>query len=63
MWRDIALANRENLSHALGAFIGDLEQIRGAIQRGDARQIEAFFTTAKQRRDAWCAQTASPSPE
>jgi prephenate dehydrogenase len=63
MWRDIALANRENLSRALDAFILELEKIRGAIQRGDARQVEAFFVTAKQRRDAWHAQTASPSPE
>ncbi|HMJ91816.1 MAG TPA: prephenate dehydrogenase/arogenate dehydrogenase family protein [Candidatus Acidoferrum sp.] len=63
MWRDIALANRENLSQALDVFIRELEQTRDAIQRGDAKLIEAFFHAAKHRRDAWCAQTASPSPE
>jgi len=63
MWRDIALANRTQLGRALGAFINDLEEVRRAVETGDVKAIEQFFTTAKQRRDAWCAQTASPSPE
>jgi prephenate dehydrogenase len=63
MWRDIALANREQVSHALDAFMADLQRLRRAIDGGDAKAIEEFFVTAKQRRDAWCAQLASPSPE
>ena len=63
MWRDIALANRENLVRTLDGFIAQLQQTRDAISRGDAVQVEKFFATAKQRRDAWCARTASPSPE
>ncbi len=63
MWRDIAMANRENLAQTLGDFIEDLQQLRALIESGDPQQIEAFFQIAKQRRDAWCSQAASPSPE
>lgn len=63
MWRDIAVANREQLVRTLDVFIRDLQKVRGAIERGDAQALENFFQTAKQRRDAWCAQAASPSPE
>ena len=63
MWRDIAMANREQVSRALDAFMGDLQRLRQAIDNADAKAIEEFFVTAKQRRDAWCAQLASPSPE
>ena len=63
MWRDIAVANREQLALALGVFIGDLQKLQRAIAKGEAQAIEQFFATAKQRRDAWCSQSASPSPE
>lgn len=63
MWRDIALANGEQLTRALDCFIANLQQTRDAIASGDAARVEQFFATAKQRRDAWCAQAASPSPE
>jgi len=63
MWRDIALANGQQLSRVLDVFIDDLLQLRRAIDAGDAKVLESFFVTAKQRRDSWCAQMASPSPE
>ena len=63
MWRDIALANREHLVRALDVFIADLQRLREKIGEGDAQAIEDFFQTAKRRRDAWCAGSASPSPE
>jgi prephenate dehydrogenase len=63
MWRDIALANAENLSRALGMFIADLQQFRRALKAGDVEAIQRFFEQAKQRRDAWCGKSASPSPE
>jgi prephenate dehydrogenase len=63
MWRDIALANRENLVRALDTFIAQLQQTRDAIGSGDSTQVQKFFENARQRRDAWCAQAASPSPE
>lgn len=63
MWRDIALANRRNLVRALDAFIGDLRKLQRRLGKADAKAIKTFFERAKQRRDAWCARCASPSPE
>lgn len=63
MWRDIALANRKNLGKALETFIRDLKKIQAALKKGDEKAAEKFFKLGKQRRDAWCAKCASPSPE
>ena len=63
MWRDIALANRKNLSRALDAFMVELENFQKALKRNDAPAIEEFFARAKQRRDDWCACGISTSPE
>jgi len=63
MWRDIALANRRNLSKALKSFIGDLERVQRLVAKGDSKGIEKFLATAKKRRDNWCACCASPSQE
>jgi prephenate dehydrogenase len=59
MWRDIALANREQLAGALGAFIEELQQLQRAVAGGDQAAVETFFSTAKQRRDAWNGAGAS----
>ncbi|MBI4658028.1 MAG: prephenate dehydrogenase/arogenate dehydrogenase family protein [Verrucomicrobia bacterium] len=63
MWRDIALANRTNLARVLGVFVEDLQEFRHALVKGDAQAVQEFFELAKQRRDQWCGQAASPSPE
>jgi prephenate dehydrogenase len=63
MWRDIALANRKNLAKALEIFIRDLKKVQTILKKGDVKAAEKFFKLGKQRRDAWCAQCASPSPE
>jgi len=63
MWRDIAMANRKNLSKALGDFIRDLKKVQTLLDKGDEKAAEKFFKIGKQRRDDWCAKCASPSPE
>lgn len=63
MWRDISVANREHLARVLGVFIEDLQEFQLALNNADVKAIEEFFVKAKQRRDEWCAQSASPSPE
>jgi len=63
MWRDIALANRKNLGRVLGVFIEDLQEFQLALERGDVKAIEEFFTNAKQRRDQWRAGSESPIAE
>ena len=55
MWRDIALANRQNLTRVLGVFIEDLQEFQFALERQDVKAIEEFFSKAKQRRDQWHA--------
>jgi prephenate dehydrogenase len=63
MWRDIALANRKNLSKSVAAFVAELKKFQGALECGDAKAVEKIFATAKQRRDNWCAKGASTSSE
>jgi prephenate dehydrogenase len=60
MWRDIALANRQNLARVLGVFIEDLQEFQWALERQDVKAIEEFFTKAKQRRDDWHAHSTAP---
>jgi prephenate dehydrogenase len=63
MWRDIALANRKNLSQSVDVFVGELKRFQAALKKGDAQAVEKFFAVAKERRDNWCACCASPSSE
>ncbi len=63
MWRDIALANRKNLSQSVDVFVGELKRFQAALKKGDAQAVEKFFAIAKERRDNWCACCASPSSE
>jgi len=63
MWRDIALANRGPVSAAISRYIDRLRDLQEAIHRGDGAALEAFLAEARERRDRWQAQNASPSPE
>ncbi len=63
MWRDIALANRDNLSRALSAFVDSLRAFRRALRRGDEPAIMKLFEQARQRRDRWAASAGSPLPK
>jgi prephenate dehydrogenase len=53
MWRDICLANRVNLARVLGVFIEDLHEFQIALNNGDTKAVEEFFSQAKERRDKW----------
>jgi prephenate dehydrogenase len=63
MWRDIALANRKNLSQSVDAFVAELKKFQAALNRVDAKAVETFYATAKQRRDRWCTKATATSPE
>jgi prephenate dehydrogenase len=63
MWRDIALANRKNLSRALEWFTDGLQDFRRALKSGDAQAVRKFFEQAKERRELWSKRAGSPSPE
>jgi prephenate dehydrogenase len=63
MWRDIAVSNRKNLSRSVDAFVSELKKFQVALKSGDAKAVEKFFTTAKQRRDNWLAKATATSSE
>lgn len=63
MWRDIALANRKNLSHALERFAAGLRNFSRALKSGNAQAVSKFFEQARERRDRWSKGDGSPSPE
>jgi prephenate dehydrogenase len=63
MWRDIALANRKNVSQSVDVFVGELKRFQSALKKGDSKAVKNFFATAKARRDNWCACLASTSSE
>ncbi len=63
MWRDIALANRKNLSRSVDAFVAELKKFQTALKSGEAKALDKIFATAKSRRDNWCAKSASTSSE
>ena len=63
MWRDIALANRKNISRSVDAFVAELKKFQSALKSGEANALEKIFATAKSRRDNWCAKGGSTSSE
>lgn len=52
LWRQIMLANRDNLLAALGQFDRQLAALRQAIEAGDEANLERLLTEAKRIRDA-----------
>jgi prephenate dehydrogenase len=63
MWRDIALANRENLIASLDSYVKDLRDFRRILKTKNEKAISKFFETAKKRRDQWVGKAPSASPE
>jgi prephenate dehydrogenase len=53
MWRDICIANREALLKELDLYIAELNQMRSALQEGDASRLEQTFRTAREIRAGW----------
>lgn len=51
MWRDICIANRGALLHALQRYRDDLDGLIAMVERGDAESIEKLFRDAKTTRD------------
>ena len=63
MWRDIVLANRQNLVGALDGFARELRNLRRLLQSEDGDAISRFFEQARDRRDRWALRAISSSPE
>jgi prephenate dehydrogenase len=53
VWRDIALANRHNLTRVLDVFIEGLQEVRHALDTDDSQTLLDFFEQGRTRRDTW----------
>lgn len=53
MWRDICLANRAALLGELDRYRAQLDELRGALARGDGAALEKTFDVARAARRAW----------
>jgi len=63
MWRDIALANRENLVRSIDTFVAELNLFRRSLAKKDVRAVARFFETARDRRLKWKAKAPPLSTE
>jgi len=55
MWRDICVANRAAIEHALERYMEDLAGLLALVRAGDGQALEAVFRHAKQARDRFTA--------
>jgi prephenate dehydrogenase len=53
MWRDIVMANRENLTRVLSVFIENLQEFQISLQNKDSKAVLEFFQLAQERREQW----------
>jgi prephenate dehydrogenase len=63
MWRDIIMANREEIAVALRDYAAELGNFSELMARQEGEAILEFFSQSKALRDGWAAQGSSLSPE
>ncbi|MFQ6110570.1 MAG: (d)CMP kinase [Nitrospinota bacterium] len=60
MWRDIFLANREEVLKSLSAFEQALSRLKLHVASGDGAALEAAFARIKHLRGEWLGQGGKP---
>jgi prephenate dehydrogenase len=53
MWRDICLANRDQVLAALDGYLSDLESVRGMVEASDGTALAEKFAAARNARAKW----------
>lgn len=53
MWRDVCVANRRALGKMMSLYLNEMQALADTIERGDADQLMAIFTRAKEARDRY----------
>ncbi len=53
MWKEIAMANREELISSLAVLIEDLKDFQDALRQEESTTVLQFFEMAKELRDRW----------
>jgi prephenate dehydrogenase len=62
VWRDILLANREQVLLQAGLFVQALEQLQAAMQPEQAAQLQALIDNASRARAGWQLAGQPPAP-
>jgi prephenate dehydrogenase len=62
VWRDILLANREQVLLQAGLFVQALEQLQAAMQPEQAAQLQALIDNASRARAGWQVAGQPPAP-
>ena len=60
MWENICLANRDQILHLIDTYINAIGKIRAKIAASDAKDINAFFSSAKEYRDSFNIPHSGP---
>lgn len=55
VWRDICLANRDELLQAINEFDSSLKTLSTSLENNDGDSLEKLFADAKQARDQFCS--------
>ncbi|HLX81900.1 MAG TPA: prephenate dehydrogenase/arogenate dehydrogenase family protein [Burkholderiales bacterium] len=53
MWRDICMANSDQLLKELGCFSGELEKMRKLLESRNSKELEKLFAEARAARGRW----------
>lgn len=53
MWRDVCIANRRALGKMMSHYLSEMQALADTIERGDAEQLMAVFTRAKEARERY----------
>ena len=61
MWRDILLANREELLKQSQRFRHTLDAIEHVVKTGNAEALEALIRSASEARADWQMNAATPN--
>lgn len=61
MWRDICIANRQQLVAELDTYMAQLMRTKVMLACEDASGLEAMFASARNRRDAWLEPKVPPA--
>jgi prephenate dehydrogenase len=61
MWRDICISNRHALLGELDRYRGELDAMRGMLERADASALESVFAEARAARERWLQASGQQS--
>jgi len=60
MWRDVCMANRDELGKELQRFSMKLDQLKKLLESKDAAALEKLFAEARAARERWLSGKYGP---